>query len=140
MIFRFLLRKIMARMATKTNLVPQTILEAASKLFLQHGFGGTTMQDISNELGVTRTAVYYYFKNKEEILTSLTEGVTLVADQLASQLVEKADDPIEALRGLVLQHAKLILLHPAQFRVVEQSESFLLPKHRKMAESARRTL
>jgi AcrR family transcriptional regulator len=130
----------MARTATKTNLVPQAILDAASQLFLQQGFGGTTMQDIAAELGVTRTAVYYYYKNKEEILTSLTEGVTLFANQLASQLVGQMSDPVAALRGLTVQHAKLILSHPAQFRVVEHSENFLLPAQRKIAETARRTL
>ncbi len=130
----------MARTATKTNLVPQTILDAASKLFLQQGFGGTTMQDIAEELGVTRTAVYYYYKNKEEILTSLTKGVTLFANQLATQLVEQINDPLASLRGLTIQHTKLILSHPAQFRVVEHSENFLMPEQRYEAETARRTL
>lgn len=98
------------------------------------------MQDIAQELGIARSALYYYFKNKEEILVSLTEGLTIVAKQLASQVVEKGKEPEEALRELVHQHAKLILLHPVQFRVVGQAEVSLPEHQRKVAESARRIL
>jgi AcrR family transcriptional regulator len=130
----------MSRPSTKINVVPEAILDVASKLFIQHGYGGTSMQDIAHELGITRTALYYYFKNKEEILVRLTEGLTIFAGQLASQVLEKEADPTEALQGLILQHAKLILLHPLQFRVVEQAEVSLPEKQRKVAESARRAL
>jgi AcrR family transcriptional regulator len=130
----------MARQSTKINVVPQAILEAASNLFIKQGYEGTSMQDIAQELGIARSALYYYFKNKEEILVSLTEGLTIVAKQLASQVVEKGKEPEEALRELVLQHAKLILFHPVQFRVVGQAEGSLPEKQRKVAESARRIL
>lgn len=131
---------VMARKTSKTNVVPQAILEAASNLFIKRGFDGTTMQDIAQELDISRSALYYYFKNKEEILASLTEGLTIAAQQLASQVVEQAKAPDEALRELVHQHAKLILHRPVQFRVVDQAEGSLPEKQRKIAESARRVL
>ncbi|SNT09426.1 transcriptional regulator, TetR family [Noviherbaspirillum humi] len=130
----------MARPSAKINVVPQAILEAASNLFIKRGYEGTSMQDIAQELGIARSALYYYFKNKEEILVSLTEGLTIVAKQLASQVVEKGKEPEEALRELVHQHAKLILFHPVQFRVVDQAEISLPETQRKTAEAARRIL
>lgn len=130
----------MARKTFKINVVPQAILEAASNLFIKRGYEGTTMQDIAQELGISRSALYYYFKNKEEILASLTEGLTVAAQQLASLVVEKERAPEEALRELVQQHAKLILYRPVQFRVVEQAEGSLPEAQQKIAESARRIL
>jgi len=130
----------MARKSSKINVVPQAILEAASNLFIKRGYEGTTMQDIAQELGVSRSALYYYFKNKEEILVSLTEGLTIAAQQLASQVVEKGKPPEEALRELIHQHAKLILYRPVQFRVVDQAEGSLPDEQRKIAETARRVL
>lgn len=130
----------MARQSSKINVVPQAILEAAANLFIQRGYEGTSMHDIAKELGVSRTALYYYYKNKEEILVSLTEGLTIVAKQLAAQVVEQEKEPEDALRELVHQHAKLILLHPVQFRVVDQAEGSLPPAQKKVAESARRIL
>ncbi|MDX3895868.1 TetR/AcrR family transcriptional regulator [Pusillimonas sp.] len=130
----------MARKISKTNVVPQAILEAASNLFIKLGYEGTTMQDIAKELDISRSALYYYYKNKEEILVSLTEGLTLAAEQLASQVVEKGKAPEEALREIVYQHAKLILYRPVQFRVVDQAMGSLPEKQRKIAETARRVV
>ncbi len=130
----------MARKTAKINVVPQAILETASNLFIRRGYEGTTMQDIALELGVSRSALYYYFKNKEEILASLTEGLTIAAQQLASQVVEQGKAPEEALRELVHQHARLILFRPVQFRVVERAEGSLPDEQQKIAESARRIL
>src|SRR5690606_27251802 len=104
----------MARKPSKINVVPQAILETASNLFIKRGYEGTTMQDIAQELGISRSALYYYYKNKEEILVSLTEGLTIAAQQLASQVVEQGKPPEEALRELIHQHAKLILYRPIQ--------------------------
>lgn len=96
------------------------------------------MGDIAEAMGVTRTAIYYYFRNKEAILRELTTEVTGMAGKLASQVEDPHDDPIEALRQLVLQHAKLILSHPLQFRVVERNEENLSPALRKSADASRR--
>jgi len=43
-------------------------LEAAANAFNAHGFYKTSLGDIAAELGVTKAALYYYFKSKDEIL------------------------------------------------------------------------
>jgi AcrR family transcriptional regulator len=96
------------------------------------------MNDIAEAMGVTRTAIYYYFRNKEAILRNLTTEVTGRAGKLAAQIEDPHTDPIEALRQLVMQHARLILTHPLQFRVVERNEENLSPTLRKNAEASRR--
>lgn len=50
------------------------ILEASKRLFLEKGYDNTTIQDIVNELdGLTKGAVYYHFKSKEEIMNALED-------------------------------------------------------------------
>jgi AcrR family transcriptional regulator len=126
---------------TRNDSQRQSILDAASLLFIEKGFAGTNINDIADAVGVTRTALYYYFASKELILIALTEEVTEKASQLA-QTVSSRDDlpPAEALRQLIEQHAGLILSHPLQFRVVERSESSLPEPHRSAAGAARRTV
>ena len=93
------------------------ILDAAATLFIERGTGGTSMQDIAEALGLSRTAVYYYFKNKDAILRALTEEVLNTARKLAGDTVARADlDPVQALGALVTQHADLILSRPAEFQ------------------------
>jgi AcrR family transcriptional regulator len=126
---------------TRSDAQRQSILDAASLLFIEKGFGGTNINDIADAVGVTRTALYYYFPSKEAMLEALTEEVTEKASHLA-QTVSRRDEvpPDEALRQLILQHAGLILSHPLQFRVVERSESSLPEPHRSAAEAARRAV
>ncbi len=55
-----------------TNLVDHDqrriqILEKAFSLFANEGYGGVTYQKIADQSGISRTAIYKYFKNKEEI-------------------------------------------------------------------------
>src|SRR2546430_10936886 len=125
--------------ADKRAALRKAILDAAAKLFIERGLGGTSMQDIAQQLGLTRTAVYYYFKNKEEILKGLTEDVTLAAKQMTGKVAAQRDaQPAQALRALVEQHAKLILSRPAEFRVVDRNEEDMPPKLQAASEAARR--
>lgn len=118
----------------------EAILEAASLLFIEQGFPGTSMVDIANAMGVTRTAIYYYFRNKQDILNELTATVTEMAAKLAEATLAQQQDPLLALQKLVSQHTRLILSHPLQFRVVERNEQHLSPDLRKKAEVSRRLL
>jgi AcrR family transcriptional regulator len=47
------------------------ILRVALRLFTEKGFEGTSTRDISSALGMTKSSLYYHFKNKEEIVASL---------------------------------------------------------------------
>ncbi len=43
------------------------ILDVAQKLFARFGAGKVTMEEIAADLGMSKAALYYYFKTKEEI-------------------------------------------------------------------------
>jgi AcrR family transcriptional regulator len=58
---------------TRNDAQRQAILVAASLLFVEKGFGGTNINDIADAVGMTRTALYYYFPSKESMLEALTE-------------------------------------------------------------------
>ncbi|KAA2313991.1 TetR/AcrR family transcriptional regulator [Puniceibacterium sp. HSS470] len=43
-------------------------LRVASRLFNEKGYHATSLDEIADRIGVTKTALYYYFRNKEELL------------------------------------------------------------------------
>jgi AcrR family transcriptional regulator len=45
----------------------QRVLEAARTVFIRYGFRRVTMQDIADEAGISRPALYLVFPNKEEV-------------------------------------------------------------------------
>lgn len=56
---------------TKEIDTEQRIFEAAQMVFLQKGLADTTMQDIANQAGISRTSLHYYFRNKEKLFEGI---------------------------------------------------------------------
>ena len=54
-------------MRIKTVTRRNAIIEAAIRVFLEHGFEKTTMSDIADELGGSKATLYGYFSSKEEL-------------------------------------------------------------------------
>lgn len=49
------------------------IITAGKKVFIQKGYEAATMQDVIEEVGLSRGAVYSYFSNKEDLFLSVLE-------------------------------------------------------------------
>jgi AcrR family transcriptional regulator len=52
----------------KTNSSKQKVVEAASSLFFQKGFHGTSVRDIAEKAAVNVSLISYYFKGKQGLL------------------------------------------------------------------------
>jgi AcrR family transcriptional regulator len=50
------------------------ILEAATRVFARLGFNKATMDDIVAESGLSKGALYWYFKSKDEIIIAILDG------------------------------------------------------------------
>jgi AcrR family transcriptional regulator len=50
------------------------IVDAALDLFADHGVGGTSLQMIADDIGVTKAAVYHQFNTKDEIVLAAAEA------------------------------------------------------------------
>lgn len=46
----------------------EKIIKAAQELFARYGFKKTTLDDIAKAAGMTKSALYYYFENRNDIL------------------------------------------------------------------------
>ncbi len=58
------------------------IQDVALELFTEQGYEATSLREIAERLGVTKAALYYHFKTKEDILTSLIETRIGAMDEL----------------------------------------------------------
>ena len=53
---------------TRFNTQRDRILKAAARCFNEKGYSGTSLKDVARHLGLTDAALYYYVKNKEELV------------------------------------------------------------------------
>jgi AcrR family transcriptional regulator len=51
------------------------MLAAAMKLFSQYSFAGTSLQMIADELDLTKAAIYYHFRTREQLLIALMRPI-----------------------------------------------------------------
>ncbi len=58
----------MSTRAAQAERTRQQILETATRLFTELGYDATSLQMIADEMGLTKAAVYYYFRAKSDIL------------------------------------------------------------------------
>src|SRR3954466_6507793 len=60
----------------------QRIQDVALELFAEQGYEKTSLREIAECLDVTKAALYYHFKTKEEIIVSLFEALTQPIQEL----------------------------------------------------------
>ena len=122
--------------------IADAILAAAAELFRVRGYASTSMQEIADAVGLSRPALYYHFKNKEELLGSLVEDVTVRTQREAARITEAAAGAshAETLETMMRAQALWILSHPQHFAVVQRDEASL-PEHlRTIQDTAKRDL
>ncbi|MFE9043888.1 TetR/AcrR family transcriptional regulator [Streptomyces sp. NPDC012421] len=60
----------------------QRIQDVALELFAEQGYEKTSLREIAERLDVTKAALYYHFKTKEDILVGIFEDLTRPMDEL----------------------------------------------------------
>jgi TetR/AcrR family transcriptional repressor of mexJK operon len=71
------------------------IMNAATTLFLRHGYLGTSMDDIAALAGVSKQTVYTHFADKERLFTDLIRGNTDRVDEFVAAMPDMLQDPVD---------------------------------------------
>jgi len=79
----------------------EKIIEEAIELFYEHGFTKASTRQLVGKVGMTSSAIYNHFSNKEEILFNIIKNA---GDKVLASLnnaIERYDDPVECLRQMI---------------------------------------
>ncbi len=96
--------------------------ELALQLFAEQGYEQTSLREIAERLGVTKAALYYYYKSKEDIVRDLVEDYMAQIDQLIAWGKEQppsADTRAEIVR----RYLDIIVTGTAVFRLLHQNQA-----------------
>jgi AcrR family transcriptional regulator len=111
---------------TRRLLVESQIMAAATKLFAERGFAGTNLQDIAEATGLTRPALYHYFKSKESLLSRLVTELTESPAEELERIRTRADASVrERLHDMAFAVALQQAANPERFRLLVRSEAEL---------------
>ena len=93
----------------KERIMQDEILEKAAEMFLNYGFKSVTMDDIANEMGISKKTIYQHFSNKNELVEATTlrmfhlisEGIDLICENNINAIEELFE-----IKNFVMQYLK----------------------------------
>ncbi|WP_423509700.1 TetR/AcrR family transcriptional regulator [Streptomyces xinghaiensis] len=98
------------------------IQDAALSLFVEQGYEKTSLREIAAQLDVTKAALYYHFKTKEDILISIFEDRTRPLDELIAWGREQPRNQ-ETKRELLRRYSAALHDAAPVFRFVQENQA-----------------
>ncbi|MCM3601685.1 TetR/AcrR family transcriptional regulator [Robertmurraya korlensis] len=96
----------------------EQIILSAIKIMNRKGYNGATMEEIAAELLMTKGALYYYFKNKEDLIFQCHE---LVLTNAIEELQVHLEEPVSyetRLRNMIKTHIAYAIKEKETFNMI----------------------
>jgi len=82
------------------------ILEKSARLFAQKGFEDTSINDIADEVDISKATIYHYFKSKDEIYTEIILDTLERLVEFSKGAINPADPPNRKVDSFMRAHAR----------------------------------
>jgi len=74
------------------------LLKVAAGCFNQKGFSGTSLKDVAQQLSISDAAIYYYVKNKEELVSQCYHRALDLGEAALDRAIKEGTNPLESLQ------------------------------------------
>ncbi|MFI8093534.1 TetR/AcrR family transcriptional regulator [Streptomyces sp. NPDC086080] len=100
----------------------QRIQDVALELFAEQGYEKTSLREIAEHLDVTKAALYYHFKTKEEILVSIFEDLSRPLEELIAWGREQPHG-LETKREILHRYSEELAGAAPLFRFMQENQA-----------------
>ena len=108
--------------ATPRTDTRRRVQQVALELFAEQGYEKTSLREIAERLGVTKAALYYHFRSKEDIVHSFTEDHYARLDALIDW--GRSQPPgAQTRREILSRYVSIVLAGAEVFRFIEQNKA-----------------
>jgi TetR/AcrR family fatty acid metabolism transcriptional regulator len=109
----------------------QAILDAAVKVFAQHGYHRSKISTIADQAGVAAGSVYLYYKNKESILLTIFDRLWTELTNNLRETVKRSDiDPSKKLDLVIDQFFDNFITNPSIASIFVNEQQHLIKDRR----------
>lgn len=112
------------------------ILGAAERIFIAEGYQGATIRKIADEVGVSSTALYMHFRDKDEILLEICDGAIAKLLKSNSEISARPIDAVSRVRLMLDAYMTFALENPNAYQLVFCGQSGLLSEDKELATEA----
>lgn len=114
---------------TRWELQKDRMLRAAARCFNEKGYSGSSLKDVANVLGLTDAALYYYVKNKEELVFLCYLRAGDVGRESLDLAIEEGTDGLDTVRRYIRYHVDAMTGDRGPIAIMSEIPS-LEPEHR----------
>ncbi|WP_329197879.1 MULTISPECIES: TetR/AcrR family transcriptional regulator [unclassified Streptomyces] len=100
----------------------QRIQDVALELFAEQGYEKTSLREIAERLDVTKAALYYHFKTKEDIIISVFEDLTQPIDDLIGW-AEGEPRTLETKREVLRRYSEAMAAGTSLYRFMQENQA-----------------
>lgn len=108
----------------------QQLRRAAVRLFREHGYDGTSMQDLAEALGMHRGSLYHYIASKEDLLFEIVESAMARFHDEVRPILEGEGPAPDRLRRAVGAHLRIAAEEPDELTLLQVELKALAPERR----------
>ena len=121
----------MARQAQETRweLQKDRMLRAAARCFNEKGYSGSSLKDVAAILGLTDAALYYYVRNKEELVYLCYLRAGDVGRDALDRAIAEGTDGLDTVRRYLAYHVAAMTGEDGPIAIMSEIPS-LQPEHR----------
>lgn len=105
------------------------VLKAAAHCFNQKGYSGTSLKDVANMLGLTDPALYYYVRNKEELVYLCYVRAADVGREAIERAIAEGGSGLEQVHRYLRYHIEIMVGERGPIAIMSEIPS-LKPEHR----------
>ena len=114
---------------TRFQLQRDRVLRAAAHCFNHKGYSGTSLKDVANMLDLTDAALYYYVRNKEELVYLCYVRAADVGREAMQRAVSEGANGLEQVQLYIRNHIDAIVGENGPLAIMSEIPS-LKPAHR----------
>jgi AcrR family transcriptional regulator len=122
----------------KEESVRRRLLSEATRLFAEHGFEGTSVQEIVLAAGVTKGAMYHYFNSKDDLLHEIYGRVLRMQMDRLTQIADGTGTVVERLHRAAADVVETTTANLDDSTIFFRSMHLLAPETRKSVRAERR--
>jgi len=106
------------RISSNHSVRRNQILETATILFANKGYHAATLDEVAEQLGVTKASLYYYFRNKEQLLREICIKMQEKMNDNVREIVLSGLSPVYKLRAFIKAQLNFISTNKDLCKVV----------------------
>lgn len=124
----------------RDDIVQQEILQAALRLYQKFGPNKVTMDDVANASGRSRTSLYYYYKNRDEIFQAVLDTIIFDIGEEIRRAIAAADTLNDKLYAFCITKLKTSEDWKSIFKAMWSTNEDDKQKHTKAMEALHKKL